>query len=88
MADFLSPAERSARMALIRSNDASPEVTLRRALHRLGLRYVLRKKGLPGKPDLVFCAFVQNALVVRSCVWRIGAAERSPPSFIGTGRTI
>lgn len=68
MADFLSPAERSARMALIRSNDTSPEVTLRRALHRLGLRYVLRKKGLPGKPDLVFPKH-RAVVFVHGCFW-------------------
>ncbi len=68
MADFLSPAERSARMALIRSNDTSPEVTLRRALHRLGLRYVLRKKGLPGKPDLVLPKH-RAVVFVHGCFW-------------------
>ncbi|TBC13025.1 very short patch repair endonuclease [Rhizobium ruizarguesonis] len=68
MADFLSPAERSARMALIRSNDTSPEVTLRRALHRLGLRYVLRRKGLPGKPDLVFPKH-RAVVFVHGCFW-------------------
>jgi DNA mismatch endonuclease (patch repair protein) len=68
MADFLSPAERSARMARIRSNDTSPEVTLRRALHGLGLRYVLRKKGLPGKPDLVFPKYRAVAFV-HGCFW-------------------
>lgn len=68
MADFLSPAERSARMALIRSNDTSPEVKLRRALHRQGLRYVLRKKGLPGKPDLVFPKH-RAVIFVHGCFW-------------------
>ncbi|PCK78490.1 very short patch repair endonuclease [Rhizobium sophoriradicis] len=68
MADFLSPAERSARMALIRSTDTSPEVTLRKALHRLGLRYVLRKKGLPGKPDLVFPKH-RAVVFVHGCFW-------------------
>lgn len=68
MADFLSPAERSARMARIRSNDTSPEVTLRRALHRLGLRYVLHKKGLPGKPDLVFPKH-RTVVFVHGCFW-------------------
>ncbi len=68
MTDFLSPAERSARMARIRSNDTLPEVTLRRALHRLGLRYLLRKKGLPGKPDLVFPKH-RAVVFVHGCFW-------------------
>lgn len=74
MADFLSPAERSARMALIRSNDTSPEVTLRRALHRLGLRYVLRKKGLPGKPDLVFPKH-RAVVFVHGCFWHLACCR-------------
>jgi len=68
MADFLSPAERSARMARIRSNDTSPEIALRRALHALGLRYALHKKGLPGRPDLVLPKH-RAVVFVHGCFW-------------------
>jgi DNA mismatch endonuclease (patch repair protein) len=37
-----------------RSSDTSPEKVLRQALWRLGLRYRLHAKELPGKPDVVF----------------------------------
>jgi DNA mismatch endonuclease, patch repair protein len=40
-------------MSAIRSRDTGPELLLRRALHRRGLRYRLRYP-LPGRPDLVF----------------------------------
>lgn len=40
-------------MSAIRSHDTGPELVLRRALHRRGLRYRLRYP-LPGRPDLVF----------------------------------
>jgi DNA mismatch endonuclease (patch repair protein) len=68
VADFLSRAERSARMARIRSSDTAPEIALRRAIHRLGLRYVLHKKGLPGKPDLVFPRH-RAIVLVHGCFW-------------------
>ena len=54
MADMLSRAERSARMALIRSKDTKPELIVRKALWAAGYRYRLRVRGLPGRPDLVF----------------------------------
>jgi DNA mismatch endonuclease, patch repair protein len=47
------PATTSRIMSAIRSRDTGPELLLRRALHRRGLRYRLRYR-LPGQPDLVF----------------------------------
>jgi DNA mismatch endonuclease (patch repair protein) len=68
MVDFLSPSERSKRMASIRSTNTSPELGLRRNLHKLGLRYTLGNKLLPGKPDLVFPR--HRAIVfVHGCFW-------------------
>jgi DNA mismatch endonuclease (patch repair protein) len=66
--DFLTPAERSERMARIRSRDTLPELALRRALHRLGLRFRVNVKTLPGKPDIVFARY-RTALFVHGCFW-------------------
>ncbi len=41
-------------MQKVRGRDTSPELALRRALWRRGLRYRLHAKNLPGKPDIVF----------------------------------
>lgn len=68
MVDTLTPAERSRRMSLIKSTDTSPELAIRRALHRRGLRYTLGNKDLPGKPDLVFRRH-RVALFVHGCFW-------------------
>ncbi|MEZ5894346.1 MAG: hypothetical protein R3C58_14540 [Parvularculaceae bacterium] len=38
----------------MKGKDTKPEVTLRKKLFALGLRYRLNVKALPGKPDLVF----------------------------------
>jgi len=56
MTDFLSPKERSERMARIKGGNNRPEIALRKILHSLGLRYRLNGAGLPGKPALVFPA--------------------------------
>lgn len=68
MTDFLSPAERSDRMSRIRGKDTKPEIALRKALHRLGLRYRLHGAGLPGKPDLVFPRY-RTVVFVHGCFW-------------------
>jgi DNA mismatch endonuclease Vsr len=46
--------ERSATMARVRSSDTTAEILVRRTLHRLGYRFVLHDKRLPGRPDLAF----------------------------------
>ena len=52
-----------ARMARIRKKDTSPELVVRRMAHRLGYRFRLHRKELPGTPDLVFPSLRQVILV-------------------------
>lgn len=59
---------RSAQMRLIRSKDTKTELALRRALHRLGYRYRLHARDLPGTPDLVFPKF-RKVLFIHGCFW-------------------
>jgi DNA mismatch endonuclease (patch repair protein) len=61
-------AARSAQMARIRGTDTKPELRVRRALHKLGLRYRLHDRRLPGKPDLTFPSR-RIALFVHGCFW-------------------
>ncbi len=46
--------------------NTKPEVTLRKALHRLGFRYVIGDKRFPGTPDLVFPKY-KAAVFVHGC---------------------
>ncbi len=55
-------------MARVRHKDTSPELIVRRLLHRLGYRYRLHGSKLPGKPDLVF-AGRRKAVFVHGCFW-------------------
>ncbi len=41
-------------MSAIKSKDTEPELILRRAIWKQGLRYRVNMKNLPGKPDIVF----------------------------------
>jgi len=45
-----------------------PEVAIRRLVYRLGYRFRLHKKDLPGKPDLVF-ASRRKVIFVHGCFW-------------------
>src|SRR5882672_2270965 len=47
----------SAMMAAVRSRDNRAEVSLRRILWRMGRRYRLYSRGVPGRPDLTFSRF-------------------------------
>lgn len=78
MTDFLTPAERSERMSRIRGKNTRPEVKLRKALHRLGMRYRLHGAGLPGKPDIVFARY-KAIIFVHGCFW-----HRHPGCSIAT----
>ena len=55
-------------MAGIRSKNTKPEMKIRKGLHRLGFRYRLHEKKLPGKPDMVFAKY-RAALFVNGCFW-------------------
>lgn len=68
MADVVTPEVRSRMMAGIRGKNTQPELLIRRGLHRLGLRFLVHDKRLPGKPDLVFPKW-RAAIFVNGCFW-------------------
>lgn len=55
-------------MAGIRGKNTKPEMIVRKGLHRLGLRFLVHDKRLPGKPDLVFPKW-RSAIFVNGCFW-------------------
>jgi len=55
-------------MRRIKSKDTKPELIVRQLAHRLGYRYRLHRKDLPGKPDLVFGP-KRKAIFVHGCFW-------------------
>ena len=67
MTDIVDPATRSRMMSGIRGKNTKPELIVRKALHRAGLRFRLHAK-LPGKPDLVFPKY-QAVVFVHGCFW-------------------
>lgn len=68
MADIVSPETRSRMMAGIKGKDTKPEMILRKGLHRLGFRYRLHDRNLPGKPDMVFPRY-KAVIFAHGCFW-------------------
>lgn len=67
-ADVFSPEKRSEVMRAVKGANTAPEITLRKALFAMGLRYRLHRADLPGKPDLVFPAR-RAVIFVHGCFW-------------------
>lgn len=66
--DIVSPTHRSRMMARIRGKSTKPELIVRRVAHRLGYRFRLHRKDLPGSPDVVFPR-LRLAVFVNGCFW-------------------
>lgn len=83
--DIVSPLVRSRMMSGIRGKDTLPERIVRSAAHRLGLRFRLHRRDLPGKPDLVFPKY-KTVLFVHGCFWHrhdcgLAAMPKTRPEF-------
>jgi DNA mismatch endonuclease (patch repair protein) len=66
--DTLTPAQRSERMSRVRSKNTKPEMVIRRLVHKMGFRYRLHVRELPGRPDLVFPGR-GKIIFVHGCFW-------------------
>jgi DNA mismatch endonuclease (patch repair protein) len=86
MTDRLTAEERSRNMARIRGGNTVPERVLRSGLHRLGLRFRLHSRALPGRPDLVLRRH-SAVIFVHGCFWhqhrgcRDAALPKTRPDF-------
>jgi DNA mismatch endonuclease, patch repair protein len=61
-------SRRRANMQAVRGKDTKPELVVREVAHRIGLRYRLHSRDLPGRPDLVFPKW-KTVLFVNGCFW-------------------
>lgn len=57
-------------MSAIRGKDTKPEMIVRRIAHRLGFRFRLHRRHLPGVPDLVFPR-LRRIINVHGCYWHM-----------------
>jgi len=80
MVDVFSKEKRSWIMGRVSARDTAPELKVRSVAHRLGFRFRLHRKDLPGKPDIVFPR-LQKVIFVNGCFWhghRCARGKRIP----------
>ena len=68
MTDVYGPEKRSAVMRRVKGAGTTPELKLRGLIWRLGGRYRLNRRDLPGKPDIVLPGR-RLAIFVHGCFW-------------------
>lgn len=68
MTDHVSADQRSAIMSAVRGKNTAPELLVRKAAHRLGLRFRLHVGHLPGRPDMVLPKW-RTVVFINGCFW-------------------
>lgn len=68
--DKLSKEKRSSLMSHVRGVDTGPEMQVRSLIHRMGYRYRLHRRDLPGTPDIVFPS-KKKIIFVHGCFWHL-----------------
>lgn len=63
-------------MAAVKSVNTAPELLVRRVLHKMGFRFRLHCKHLPGKPDVVLPRH-RKVIFVHGCFWHGHAGCRN-----------
>jgi len=66
--DKISPQERSRVMAQVKGKNTAPEKRVRSLLHKMGFRFRLHRKDLPGAPDIVLAKW-KTVIFVHGCFW-------------------
>jgi len=73
-------------MRRIKGRDTGPEMRVRRLIHRMGYRYRLHSKQLPGTPDIVFPSR-RKVIMIHGCFWhqhpgcRLARTPKARPEY-------
>src|ERR1700722_1374627 len=80
MMDRLTSERRSRLMRAGPTTKTAPELAIRSLLFRMGFRYRLHRRDLPGTPDIVFPGR-KKAIFVNGCFWHghSGCPKGRPP---------
>jgi len=68
MTDTLTKEQRSWVMGRIRGKNTKPEIMVRSLLHRMGYRFRINRRDLPGRPDIVLPKY-RTVVFVHGCFW-------------------
>lgn len=68
MTDVFSKEKRSWIMSLVKGRDTKPEILVRSIIHRMGFRFRVHRRDLPGNPDIVLPRY-RKVIFVHGCFW-------------------
>lgn len=68
MTDTVPKEVRRKIMSSVGIKNTGPEIKVRSLLHRMGFRFRLHKKDLPGTPDIVLPKY-KTAIFIHGCFW-------------------
>lgn len=68
MADWFSKEKRSWIMSRVKGRDTKPEILVRSAVHRMGFRFRVHRRDLPGNPDIVLTRH-GKVIFMHGCFW-------------------
>lgn len=66
--DVFSREKRSQIMSRVSGKNTKPELVVRSLLHKMGYRFRLHRKDLPGKPDITLPKY-KKVIFVHGCFW-------------------
>lgn len=68
MTDVFSKEKRSWIMSRVKGRDTKPELLVRSFVHRMGYRFRVHRRDLPGNPDIVLPR-LGKVILVHGCFW-------------------
>lgn len=68
MTDVFAREKRSWIMSRVKGRDTKPEILVRSVIHRMGYRFRLHRRDLPGNPDIVLPRH-GKVIFVHGCFW-------------------
>lgn len=83
--DDMTREQRHKNMSHIRSKDTKPEVLLRKALWKRGIRYRKNYIALPGKPDIALTRY-KIAVFVDGDFWHARGHQDSPGEQVASNK--
>ena len=83
--DVMTKSQRHLNMQHIRGKDSKPEIILRQALWKKGIRYRKNYKRLPGCPDIVLTRY-KIAIFVDGDFWHARGYQDKPGSQINSNK--
>ena len=83
--DDMTREQRHKNMSHIRSKDTKPEVLLRKALWKRGIRYRKNYAVLPGKPDIALTRY-KIAIFVDGDFWHARGHQDSPGEQVASNK--